>query len=1202
MGVRVEEVESENLVYKRNLNMFQKENYRLTDTLNELTSEYNAVKLEHATTLNELTLMSDRLKEELYVDKHESARMKTCMEGLAVENTRVKNAMEDIRGKYDLLKRNYDGVDNENVRLLEKLQITNDDMAKLKVLADESMSIKQELFLSNVTRDTSLKETEALRDVVTELRGIREERDSAVAKFDTLTKENNKYKKEVKNKLEEAEKIKKTFEEDKARVLELEGIKDAHDGVVAELDALRRDYDAAQAQNAELNDQLNDKNGVLKGIDEALLRLTNDGLYGEPMPPTPPPNNASSVMSPLRPRGASTLQTTAKTSKPQPLPLPTLRAHDVLKYTPSDDVARDYWDGKIKPLVETILTLREDIKEVDALHKGIVKEKESGGKVADQLSEKLKDANGLLALAKSDVENYESKLKQLQTEKSATLKAVRSVVNLTGKTFRNLRKADEIGDVKSKQEFLLSIRVGMSKLESVCRHKPAVDGDSDGDDGDDTTSGGGKNRGFETVTALDGVVECILKAFQHDLKLNDLFCDALSTVETLKTELVGEREEKKGVEAELEALGKKFRVQGDEIERVNSNKASMESANVEYSSFICDVIDSVKETVDYEMQQHNRQPLVQQKSQSSPGRNRGRTASSFNSSNSNTVSLKQAIQTLESTVDGAMETFRSLSAAHGSLHETSEGHAAKLKEVEVKHGEASSETKSLRDHYENLIQEIRAENVVAVTEAEHKESMRREQMTKQLESQMRSMVQRNKELERDLQSTRSDAVTHMRDKEGVSEKFHNESATVKRMSKALRVCIRAIPPMIRRIDELRNEKRMLWSMVKEAWKWEAELRHLATASTKPPSKQNRGASVVSLRTVTLRSAVIAVIALNRLKIIGREGKLSRGAYHGSDSTPSSRRQSDAPMQTPPVGTRYSGENFSALSGDVSFFTPQQYQLSAPRRTRTSSQVVDLLPSHDIEDDFSELPDLNMDDGGGGGGGVSAGASDMSMVESVVNSVVKGDAKIGSIHAWEQLNNNLVRDLSRGLFSWMRRGNRINARGGDAIGNVRRGMGVMARKVLELEEYSTNSKELRGKEREEFNNLKEYNAQLVELLNSEKKAAAELEEAHNAAAARLEGSVPLKRLTAMQEELKHSKKMHMDVIKKYGTLEAQYLEKEKALESERSILNVVREEVHRTNAELEDERRAKKGVEEEVVRLRTLSEQLQSGDVKSKGKR
>jgi len=47
-------------------------------------------------------------------------------------------------------------------------------------------------------------------------------------------------------------------------------------------------------------------------------------------------------------------------------------------------------------------------------------------------------------------------------------------------------------------------------------------------------------------------------------------------------------------------------------------------------------------------------------------------------------------------------------------------------------------------HYEHLIQDIRAENVVNVTEAERKESVRRMHMGQQLEQQLRTVQQRNK--------------------------------------------------------------------------------------------------------------------------------------------------------------------------------------------------------------------------------------------------------------------------------------------------------------------------------------------------------------------------------------------------------------------------------------------------------------------------
>jgi len=294
------------------------------------------------------------------------------------------------------------------------------------------------------------------------------------------------------------------------------------------------------------------------------------------------------------------------------------------------------------------------------------------------------------------------------------------------------------------------------------------------------------------------------------------------------------------------------------------------------------------------------------------------------------------------------------------------------------------------------------------------------------------------DLERELASTRSDVVVHQQTLHTTNEKTMTTTEEMKRISKALRICIRCIPPMIRRIDELRNEKIMLWSMVKSGWQWEEELKSLAFASSKGGTSP--------LHRTTLRSVVIAIIAMNRLKAIGREGKQTSSALRG--------RRVGGAQSTPPVRSKnYSGSDFGAISGDVSFFTPQQW--GSGGRSRTNTGMVDLLPVESVELDLGLLPDFDEDEEG----------QDENKVERVVNSVVRGDAKIGGgMHAWEGRGGGLLRDLGRGLFEWMRKGKRINTRGGEAVGNVRRGMGVMARKLLELEEMEKRGREIMGRER------------------------------------------------------------------------------------------------------------------------------------------
>ena len=68
----------------------------------------------------------------------------------------------------------------------------------------------------------------------------------------------------------------------------------------------------------------------------------------------------------------------------------------------------------------------------------------------------------------------------------------------------------------------------------------------------------------------------------------------------------------------------------------------------------------------------------------------------------------------------------------------------KLGSLEKANKSTEDEAKELKMHYEHLIQDIRAENVVNVTEAERKESVRRMHMGQQLEQQLRTVQQRNK--------------------------------------------------------------------------------------------------------------------------------------------------------------------------------------------------------------------------------------------------------------------------------------------------------------------------------------------------------------------------------------------------------------------------------------------------------------------------
>ena len=148
---------------------------------------------------------------------------------------------------------------------------------------------------------------------------------------------------------------------------------------------------------------------------------------------------------------------------------------------------------------------------------------------------------------------------------------------------------------------------------------------------------------------------------------------------------------------------------------------------------------------------------------------------------------------------------------------------------------------------------------------------------------------------------------------------------------------------------------------------------------------------------------------------------------------------------------------------------------------------------------------------------------------------------------------------------------------------------MARRINEMEEVEKSFGLVRDTEKNEYIRMKEYSSKLVELLNLEKANARELEERSTSLAAECLDSVPVSRLNNVEEELRVTKANYSEINKRHYELQKTYNEYKLEKSHDESCLAVVREELHRTNAELNQERNEKGRVLEEHQKLRTYSE-------------
>ncbi|GMH68760.1 hypothetical protein TL16_g05004 [Triparma laevis f. inornata] len=142
---------------------------------------------------------------------------------------------------------------------------------------------------------------------------------------------------------------------------------------------------------------------------------------------------------------------------------------------------------------------------------------------------------------------------------------------------------------------------------------------------------------------------------------------------------------------------------------------------------------------------------------------------------------------------------------------------------------------------------------------------------------------------------------------------------------------------------------------------------------------------------------------------------------------------------------------------------------------------------------------------------------------------------------------------------------------DSVRNVRSGMGKMARRINEMEEERLNLNRIRGVQSKELIRFKEYTTKLVGAINEERKKNKDLDERSQALAAECLESVPESKMQALNDELLHQKRLHVEMSKRYADLQGQFAEKEMGLRTNEEVLERVKEELDRTNSQLDSER-------------------------------
>lgn len=405
----------------------------------------------------------------------------------------------------------------------------------------------------------------------------------------------------------------------------------------------------------------------------------------------------------------------------------------------------------------------------------------------------------------------------------------------------------------------------------------------------------------------------------------------------------------------------------------------------------------------------------------------------------------------------------------------------------------------------------------------------------------------------------------------MSESVDNHFDEKSKILNALRLTVRIFPPLMEKIEELQCEKRILSKLTSDAWKWERALADLAEVVS-----NKNGKSFGLKRTIGFRSVVIAVIAANRLKAFGSEGRKKIEAAESPAPAPYHRTASRHHTQTTPEQRNIPGQQF---------FTPQQYQHSQLLAKRNRVGIMNsaikpryhfsLIPDDHIDSNperiSQKLPTLESCSSGSGG---------IEEFEAVINAMV--------LHSSEpQVNGSLIQDMSMGLFNWIRTGKRVgNFDGDNHIMSVRRGMGLMARKIKKMEDQRSSARVLSEGRDEELNRAKESEEMFSKLLDEERAKVSMLEERSQALAAECLESVPHSRVSSLNEELVHSRKIYTDLASRHAELQQELAEKNSVHGADASALDAVRDELVRKSNQLDSERKERVDVVHENQRLKS----------------
>ena len=272
-------------------------------------------------------------------------------------------------------------------------------------------------------------------------------------------------------------------------------------------------------------------------------------------------------------------------------------------------------------------------------------------------------------------------------------------------------------------------------------------------------------------------------------------------------------------------------------------------------------------------------------------------------------------------------------------------------------------------------------------------------------------------------------------------------------------------------------------------------------------------------------------------------------------------------------------------------TPHQHHASAiytggkRRRANTNTNFNGLLDEKHVESDLTNLGERLPAVRGDGG------ERDL---EAVVAAMVVQGSDTPNVVGWMKGSGwgdggHLIHDLNRGLMEWIRRGGRAGGgRGRELVGGVRRGMGILARRVKEMEMREGRDKAERSQKRDEVFQLKQMNLQLKANLKSANESNADLEDRSEGLAKEVLESVPHSKFESIKEDLLQEKKMHTAVLEKYAKLQTQYAEQKQGRDVDKEVIETVKAELDRTHDQLDEKI-------SENVRLRAESEARSDGN-------